>query len=170
MKIQIIGYSGCGKSTLAKKLSDFYHIPCLYMDCVQFYGDWQERSLEQQNIIVRRFLKEHDDWIIDGNYGHVAPERFEQSDMTIFLDYSRWFCYRMCKQRYKENKGKSRESNPCIEKFDFEFQKWILWDGRTSKFRQSHQRHLKQTRGQSLHFKNRKQLDQWLISIGYQDK
>ncbi|MDT8336623.1 MAG: hypothetical protein RQ856_02205 [Candidatus Izemoplasmatales bacterium] len=48
MRIQIIGFSGSGKSTLAKKLADCYNLPLLCMDTVQFYGDWQSRSIEEQ--------------------------------------------------------------------------------------------------------------------------
>ena len=59
MKIQIIGYSGSGKSTLAKKLGLFYNIPYLHLDNVQFYGDWQERSIKEQNLIVDKFLQEN---------------------------------------------------------------------------------------------------------------
>ena len=36
MKIAIIGYSGSGKSTLARKLSDFYNVPILHLDTVEF--------------------------------------------------------------------------------------------------------------------------------------
>ncbi len=36
MKITVMGFSGSGKSTLAKQLSEFYDIPLLYLDCVNF--------------------------------------------------------------------------------------------------------------------------------------
>lgn len=166
MKIQIIGYSGSGKSTLAKQLGQFYNIPYLYLDTVQFYGDWQERSKEEQNIIVNKFLDEHDNWIIDGNYSVVATKRFEISDITIFLNYNRFFCYRMAKKRYKMHKDTNRESNPCVEKFDRDFKKWILWDSRRKKRREKHISNLNKTKGLKLVFKNRNQLNKWLQEIG----
>ena len=101
MKIQIIGYAGSGKSTLAKKLGLFYNIPYLHLDNVQFYGNWQERSKAEQNKIVDEFLNNNDEWVIDGNYSIVSSKRFEISDITIFLSYNRFYCYRMCKRRYK---------------------------------------------------------------------
>lgn len=36
MKIAVLGFSGSGKSTLAKQLSEYYDIPLLYLDCVNF--------------------------------------------------------------------------------------------------------------------------------------
>lgn len=170
MKIQIIGYSGSGKSTLAKKLGQFYNIPYLHLDNVQFFGDWQERTLEEQNKIVDAFLKENDNWVIDGNYSRVSSIRFEISDITIFLNYNRFYCYRMCKKRYKMYKDTSRESCPCKEKLDYQFRKWILYDGRTKTRKMKHQSNLNKTNGEKLVFKNLKQLNKWLKEIGYENK
>ena len=166
MKIQIIGYSGSGKSTLAKKLGIFYDIPYLHLDNVNFYGDWQVRSVEEKNEIVDDFLSKNSSWVIDGNYSVVSPRRFEESDITIYLAYNRVYCYFKCKKRYKMYKNTSRESCPCKEKFDSEFKKWILFTGRTKKRRSKHIENLNKTNGQKLIFKNRKQLEKWLESIG----
>lgn len=161
MKIQIIGYSGSGKSTLAKKLSQHYHLPLLYLDCVQFYGEWQERSLEEKNRIVDDFLNQHDKWVIDGNYHQVSPQRFQQCDMIIYLNYSRFYCFYKALQRYVQNIGKKRESCPCTEKFDLEFMKWLLIDGRSKKYQKMHLAHYRQCQGIRLMFKNRHQLEKY---------
>jgi len=167
MKIQIIGYSGSGKSTLAKKLGHFYNIPYLHLDNVHFYGDWQNRSDEEINRIVEDFLSANDNWVIDGNYSRIASERFIISDITIFLSFNRFVCYRMCKKRYKEYKSKSRESFPCVEKFDKQFKKAILIDGRTRDRKKRYLINLNKTHGEKFIFKNRKQLNNWLKSINY---
>lgn len=162
MKIQIIGYSGSGKSTLAKILGEYYNLPILYLDNVHFYGNWQERSVEEQNEIVQEFLRANDSWVIDGNYQSVAPERFTLCDTIIFLDYNRLFCYRSAKKRYKEFKGRKRESCQCVEKFDSEFRRWILKKGRTKKQRDKHERHMNLCLHEKLRFKNRRALNHWL--------
>ena len=162
MKIQIIGYSGSGKSTLAKRLSEYYHIPLLYLDHVQFYGNWQERSIEEQNQIVEDFLKQNDSWVIDGNYSHVAPQRFKECDLIIFLNYSRIYCLIQCMKRYYKYKGIPRESCPCNEKMDLEFLKWFLYDGRTKSQRNKHIEHFSLCHGRKLMFKSRKQLIQYM--------
>ena len=111
MKIQIIGYSGSGKSTLAKTLANHYNLPLLYLDAVNFYDNWQERTFEEKNAIVEKFLNDNPDgWVIDGNYSNIGKRRFEESDITIFLNYNRFYCYKMAKQRFKENQNKKRES------------------------------------------------------------
>ena len=166
MKIQIIGYSGAGKSTLAKKLATFYNIPYLHLDNVKFYGDWQEHTKEQQEQTVQKFLDENEDWVIDGNFSSILPIRFEMSDITIYLNYNRFYCYKMCKKRYEMHKDNPRESCPCKDKLDKDFKRWILFEGRTRKKRKKHLQNLNKTKGTKLIFKNRKQLEKWLTEIG----
>lgn len=166
MKIQIIGYSGTGKSTLAKLLANHYNLPLLYLDNVQFYGNWQERSTDEQNQIVKDFLDNNDQWVIDGNYGNIQPQRFELCDTIIFLNYNRIFCLFSCIQRYLKYKGKKRESCQCPEKIDFEFFKWIIYDGRTKHRKKKHFKHVSLCKGTKLIFKNRKQLNYYLKQQG----
>jgi adenylate kinase family enzyme len=166
VKIQIIGYSGSGKSTLAKKLSEFYNIPRLYLDTLKYYGNWEERSREDIRKDLQFFLDNNDSWVIDGNYSSVCPSRFEESDITIYLNYNRFFCYRMCKKRYKMYKDVPRESCNCKEKLDKQFKRWILWEGRTNKVKKKHLDNLNKTKGQKLIFKNRRELNKWLEEIG----
>ena len=66
MKIAIIGYSGAGKSTLAEKLSNYYSIPKLHMDTLQFQPGWQDSDREWMLTEMKSFLTKHEDWVIDG--------------------------------------------------------------------------------------------------------
>lgn len=106
MKIAILGYSGSGKSTLARKLGEKYHCEVLHLDSIQFTDNWQERDRE--------------------------------ADRIIFLDFGRFTCLRRAYGRYRTYKGRSREDMApgCNEKFDAEFVRWILWEGRTKAIRQ----------------------------------
>lgn len=72
----------------------------------------------------------------------------------------------MCKRRYRLYKDSHRESCPCKEKFDFEFKKWILYEGRTKQRRKKHIDNLTKTNGTKLIFSNLKQLNKWLSEIG----
>lgn len=165
MRIQIIGFSGSGKSTLAKQLSDYYKLPLLHLDTVQFFGDWESRSIDEQASLVREFLQDNKEWVIDGNYSRVAPERFAMSDITIYLKYNRIYCYYKCLIRYFQHRGKTRDSLGCIEKFDLEFQWWILFKGRTKKIRKQHQKNLEATLGEKYIFKNKRQLNKFLKNL-----
>jgi len=166
MKIQIMGFSGSGKSTLAKRLSEHYKIPALHLDNTHFYDDWKERTDEDQDAIVTKFIEENESWIIDGNYRRICKRRFEECDLLIYLDYNRFYCYRKAKERYKEFKGKIRYSCPCEEKFDFEFRKWILWESRTRKRKKKIKELINSIKGEKLVFKNVKQLNEYLKSQG----
>ena len=55
MKIAIIGYSGAGKSTLAEKLSNYYSIPKLHMDTLQFQPGWQDSDREWMLTEMKTF-------------------------------------------------------------------------------------------------------------------
>ena len=73
MKIQIIGFSGAGKSTLSKQLGQFYNLPVLHMDSLNFLSNWVERDRNEFNNIVDDFLDKNESWIIDGNYFRISP-------------------------------------------------------------------------------------------------
>ena len=165
MKIQIIGYSGSGKSTLAKLLSDYYNIPHLYMDTVQFYDDMKARSIDEQNQITRDFLAEHDNWVIDGNYYAIAPERYHLCDEIYFLDYPRWYCLKEAIKRYFKNRNQFRVSLGCIESFDMSFFFWIIYEGRTKYWKMRHEEHFNMCKV-GHRFKSRKELRNYLYQQG----
>ena len=168
MKIVIIGYSGSGKSTLAGALSRHYSIPKLHMDTLQFQPGWVDSDRDWMEGQMKQFLSQHKDWVIDGNYSWCCyEERMEQADHIIFLNFSRWNCFYRAWKRYRRYKGRVRESMAagCPECFDWEFIRWILWDGR-----QARQVTRYQTIGQNypdkfLSLKNQKELDEFLKNI-----
>ena len=158
MKIQIIGYSGSGKSTLARKLGEIANIPVLHLDNTHFYGDWQERTADEQTEIVRAFMAENDSWVIDGNYTSVATERFAMTDLTIFMDFNRWHCFFSAYRRARKYRDTNRPDLPCPDKFDRSFRRWILIDSRTRVFRKKIFGNLNATSGRKVVLKNRRQV------------
>ena len=91
----------------------------------------------------------------------------EQADQIIFLNFSRWNCLYRGWKRYRRYKGRVRESMAagCPERFDWEFIRWILWDGR-----QARQVTRYQTIGQTypdkfISLKNQKELDCFLDNV-----
>ena len=133
MKIAIIGYSGAGKSTLAEKLSLHYSIPKLHMDTLQFQPGWQDSDREWMLTEMKTFLTKQEAWVIDGNYSWCYyEERMQEADQIIFLNFYSWNCLLRAFKRYLKYRGKVRESMAagCQEQFNWEFIRWILWDGR----------------------------------------
>ncbi len=168
MKIQIIGYSGSGKSTLAQKLGEITRIPVLHLDSTHFYGNWQERSVEEQTAIVRDFVTAHGDWILDGNWGKIYPERFAQTDITILMMFNRWACFRAAYRRYRKYRNVARPDLGCAEKFDRSFRRWVLWGGRKKQRRQSLLDKLNATCGRKIILKNRRETDEFVREFAAQ--
>lgn len=134
MKIAIIGYSGAGKSTLAQKLSQFYSIPKLHIDTLQFQPGWQDSDRDWMKTEMKNFLTNHSDWVIDDNYSWCYyEERMLKADQIIFLNFLPWICLLRAFKRYLKYRGQVRESMAagCKEQFNWEFIRWILWDGRS---------------------------------------
>ena len=168
MKITIIGYSGSGKSTLAENLARSYSIPKLHMDTLQFQPGWIDSDRDWMEEEMKQFLSNNRDWVIDGNYAWCQYERrLEESDWIIFMNFSRWNCLYRAWKRARHFRGQVRDSmaTGCIEKLDWEFIRWVLWDGR-----QARQVTRYQTVGQTysdkfIALKNQKELDRFLNKV-----
>lgn len=165
MKIAIIGYSGSGKSTLAGQLGEIFNCPVLYLDKIQFEPNWKERDQETSKEMVKNFLDENSSWVIDGNYTHFYRERrMEEADVIVFMNYSRIACLFQAYKRSLEYKGRTRESmaSGCIEKLDFEFIKWILFDGRSKEKRDQYAETIRTYNHKVVVLKNRKETEIFL--------
>ncbi|MGN0106895.1 MAG: topology modulation protein [Hominilimicola sp.] len=131
-RIVIFGFSGGGKSTLARKLGEILGIEPTHMDALHWLPGWVESSAEYKCERLAEVLK-RDRWIIDGNYRKIYwKERLDAADTIIFVDVNRFTCFYQAWKRSRIYKGKTRPDmgEGCTEKFDFEFAKWILLDGR----------------------------------------
>ena len=165
MKIAIIGYSGAGKSTLTEKLSHYYSIPKLHMDTLQFQPGWQDSDRDWMLNEMKNFLSNHSDWVIDGNYSWCCyEERMQEADQIIFLNFSPLPCLFRAFKRYLTYRGKVRESMAagCPERFDWEFTRWILWDGRTKTAKERYQKICSDYADKVTIITNQKELDCFL--------
>lgn len=134
MKIAIVGYSGSGKSTLADYCGKILDLPVLHLDTIQFLPGWVERPDIEKTELIRYFLRSHSAWVIDGNYSRFFYEqRMEEADKIIFLNFSRANCLIRVTRRYYRYRNTSRPDMApgCNEKLDWEFIRWILWEGRS---------------------------------------
>lgn len=165
MKIAIIGYSGSGKSTLAKYLGEKYQAEVLYLDTVHWLPGWIEReNREEKEAIVAEFMNKHSSWVIDGNYSKLLHDRrMEEADKIIFMSFNRFSSFYRVIKRYVTYKGKTRESitEGCPEKIDFEFAKWILYEGRTKDKRNQYKELIKKYPDKIVIIKNQKQLTKY---------
>lgn len=133
MKIAILGFSGSGKSTMARRLGALYDCPVLHLDTVQFTAGWGERPRDEARAAVAAFLGQNSSWVIDGNYASFYRERrLDEADLILFFSFPRFVCLLQALRRYLRYRGRTREdmAEGCTEKMDWEFVRWILWDGR----------------------------------------
>lgn len=164
MKIAVMGYSGAGKSTLSSALSQRLGLPLLHLDKVQFTAGWQERDRAEALAMVEAFMAQSS-WVIDGNYaGFLQDRRLEEADLIVFLDLPRLTCLRQAWGRYRRFRGQVRDSaaDGCCEKFDMEFFRWLVWDGRTRKRTARYRSLMDQYRAKAVVLKKRKQIQSFL--------
>lgn len=134
MKIAVLGFSGSGKSTLARALGERLGCPVLHLDRVQFISNWELRDRGEAAALVEEFLDTHDSWVIDGNYkGFSQERRLREADSILFLNFSRWSCLLRVIRRALRYRGVTRPdmADGCTEKLDWEFVRWVLWEGRS---------------------------------------
>ena len=168
MRISIIGYSSSGKSTLAQNLGNILNIPVLHLDKVNFLPEWKERNKEESKKIVEDFIKNNNEFIIEGNYiKFVYDLRMKLSDKIIFLDFDRITCLFQAFQRYNKYKGKVRDSmtEGCYEKLDWDFIKWILFDGRNEEKINRYNKIIEEYKDKIIILKNRKEVDDFVEKI-----
>lgn len=134
MKIQIIGFSGSGKSTFAKAIGAIYHLPVLHIDTINFGPNWVERDDEAIDHDLTFFVS-GENWVIDGNYFKHVPERFQKCNKLFIFEFNRFRCFYNVIKRYFRYRGRVRDSiaSGCREKLDWEFIRWVLYDGRKRK-------------------------------------
>ena len=104
-------------------------------------------------------------WVIDGNYaGFLQDRRLEEADLIVFLDLPRLTCLRQAWGRYRRFRGQVRDSaaDGCCEKFDMEFFRWLVWDGRTRKRTARYRSLMDQYRAKAVVLKKRKQIQSFL--------
>lgn len=92
-RITVIGNAAGGKTTFSRRLSALLGIPVYHIDSVQFLPGMVIRPLDQTRAWVRDILKQ-DAWILDGlGPFDLLLERFQQSDLIVFMDLPVWLHY-----------------------------------------------------------------------------
>jgi adenylate kinase family enzyme len=109
-RICIIGPSNAGKSTLALAIASKTGLPVCHLDQIAHipHSNWVRRPIAD-------FIDDHDktvateNWIIEGNYSLLMPERFARATSVIWLGGSfLGFIYRYfhrCMQTDKNRAG-----------------------------------------------------------------
>lgn len=169
-KIAIIGHSGSGKSTLAASLGERFSVPVLHIDTIHFLPNWVERELEDELSLMRDFLERNAEngWVIDGNYRKLEHgRRMEEADLIIYLNFNKYVCFCRAWRRSRVYRDKVRPSIApgCNEKFDKEFRRWILKNGRTKQKLKNYRAILEAYPEKSVEIKNSRSLKRFLKEL-----
>ncbi len=168
MKILVVGHSSSGKSTFAKRLAEHYQLPVLHIDRIFFGPNWSRRDKLSVENEIQTFIKQ-ENWISDGLYRKYANERFDLCDQLFIFDFNRFKClYGAIIRRIKyNNQNRDTIADGCKEKLDLSFIWWILFKGRTKESKALFKLYKEKYKDKVIVFKNRKQINVYLKSIGY---
>ncbi|WP_071130771.1 AAA family ATPase [Enterococcus timonensis] len=134
MKIILIGSSGAGKSTLTRKLAEILNYPVLHLDKIWHTTDYSSEAEIWFAEVVADFMKNNENYIIDGNYAGTLAIRAADCDLIIWLKVPRIVALKRVIWRSLKQKL-SKKSRPDMaaefeEKFDREYLEFLkfVWD------------------------------------------
>lgn len=99
MKIVLLGNAGSGKSTLSRKLIARQPAARLSLDEVAFQDGSERRCLQESIADVKRFIVEHESWIIEGCYADIIEPILADCEELIFLNPGVNVCIANCRAR-----------------------------------------------------------------------
>ncbi|EUJ17690.1 topology modulation protein [Listeria aquatica] len=128
VKLNIIGPPGSGKSTLARKLGKTVSLSPIHLDTLYFKPGWVEISKQELCEKVQLLITQHKEWIMEGNYMETWSKRFQEANLTVFLDLPRRIYFYRVLKRNLLSLGKVRPDSAqgCPERIDFSFYKYVL--------------------------------------------
>jgi adenylate kinase family enzyme len=117
MKVILLGNAGAGKSTLSKKLIAKQPAARLSLDEVAFQKGAERRLLADSIADVKRFIANHESWIIEGCYSDMIESILEDCEELIFLNPGVDTCVAHCRARpwEPEKFSSSREQDENLE-------------------------------------------------------
>lgn len=89
-RILIYGVPGSGKTTLARRLAERTGLPWHSVDDLTFDPGWVPVPDEEQRARIGEICMGKE-WILDTAYGKWLDIPLARADVTVGLDYPRWF-------------------------------------------------------------------------------
>jgi adenylate kinase family enzyme len=128
-RICIIGPSSGGKSTLAQALGKRLDLEVCHLDQLAHIPNtnWQARDKELLEQDHREFLRNHDQWIIEGNYSFLMKPRFAEATSIIWLDFNVWgSLIRYLKRTLRKEESRPGNLPGATQQFSWELIHYML--------------------------------------------
>lgn len=99
MRVILMGNAGAGKSTMARQLIHGQSIPRLSLDEIAWAEGAERKPLEESVQALRKFLDDHEHWIIEGCYSDLVEVALPLCDELRFLNPGTEICITHCLKR-----------------------------------------------------------------------
>lgn len=113
-RIVIMGPTNSGKSTLAQALARRLELPAIHLDQLHHLPgtDWVKRDEAEFQTLHDEAILEAE-WVMDGNYSRLMPQRFARATGAIVLDdhYLRRLARYFRRTLFERNRAGNLEGN-----------------------------------------------------------
>lgn len=138
-RILIIGTSGSGKTTLARKISKALAIPDIELDALFWKPNWTQSNKEEFRSKIQASINKSSGFVIHGNYNQVRDLTWGNSDIVIWLDYSKklimWRILKRSIYRILSREALWANNKETIKKTFLSKESIILWSWNTYEVR-----------------------------------
>lgn len=130
-KILVVGTSGSGKSTLARDLSKKIGVSDIELDQLFWKANWTQSEPEEFRQKIMNAISNGNGFVIHGNYNKVRDLTWGNSNIVIWLDYTRsivmWRVFKRSVLRILKNEKLWAGNKESLRKTFFSKDSIILW-------------------------------------------